>query len=157
MAIKVGIIMGSNSDYEVMKDACDVLDQFGIEYEKRVVSAHRTPDLMYEYAHTAKKRGIKVLIAGAGGAAHLPGMVAAMTSLPVIGVPVKSRALNGLDSLLSIVQMPGGVPVLTVAINGAKNAALSAIAILATNDEALSKKYEEFRQNQTDTVLKIEL
>ncbi len=157
MAIKVGIIMGSNSDYEVMKEACDVLDQFGIEYEKRVVSAHRTPDLMYEYAHTAKERGIKVIIAGAGGAAHLPGMVAAMTSLPVIGVPVKSRALNGLDSLLSIVQMPGGVPVLTVAINGAKNAALSAIAILATNDEALSKKYEEFRQNQTDTVLKIEL
>jgi 5-(carboxyamino)imidazole ribonucleotide mutase len=157
MAIKVGIIMGSNSDYEVMKDACDVLDQFGIEYEKRVVSAHRTPDLMYEYAHTAKERGIKVIIAGAGGAAHLPGMVAAMTSLPVIGVPVKSRALNGLDSLLSIVQMPGGVPVLTVAINGAKNAALSAIAILATNDESLSKKYEEFRQNQTDTVLKIEL
>ena len=157
MAIKVGIIMGSNSDNEVMKDACDVLDQFGIEYEKRVVSAHRTPDLMYEYAHTAKERGIKVIIAGAGGAAHLPGMVAAMTSLPVIGVPVKSRALNGLDSLLSIVQMPGGVPVLTVAINGAKNAALSAIAILATNDEALSKKYEEFRQNQTDTVLKIEL
>ena len=157
MAIKVGIIMGSNSDYEVMKDACDVLDQFGIECEKRVVSAHRTPDLMYEYAHTAKERGIKVIIAGAGGAAHLPGMVAAMTSLPVIGVPVKSRALNGLDSLLSIVQMPGGVPVLTVAINGAKNAALSAIAILATNDEALSKKYEEFRQNQTDTVLKIEL
>ena len=157
MAIKVGIIMGSNSDYEVMKDACDVLDQFGIEYEKRVVSAHRTPDLMYEYAHTAKERGIKVIIAGAGGAAHLPGMVAAMTSLPVIGVPVKSCALNGLDSLLSIVQMPGGVPVLTVAINGAKNAALSAIAILATNDEALSKKYEEFRQNQTDAVLKIEL
>ena len=157
MAIKVGIIMGSNSDYEVMKDACDVLDQFGTEYEKRVVSAHRTPDLMYEYAHTAKERGIKVIIAGAGGAAHLPGMVAAMTSLPVIGVPVKSRALNGLDSLLSIVQMPGGVPVLTVAINGAKNAALSAIAILATNDEALSRKYEQFRQNQTDTVLKIEL
>ena len=140
-----------------MKDACDILEQFGVEYEKRVVSAHRTPDLMYEYAHSAKERGIKVIIAGAGGAAHLPGMVAAMTSLPVIGVPVKSRALNGLDSLLSIVQMPGGVPVLTVAINGAKNAALSAIAILATNDEALSKKYEEFRQNQTDTVLKIEL
>ena len=149
MAIRVGIIMGSNSDYEVMKDACDVLDQFGVEYEKRVVSAHRTPDLMYEYAHSAEERGIKVIIAGAGGAAHLPGMVAAMTTLPVIGVPVKSRALNGLDSLLSIVQMPGGVPVLTVAINGAKNAALSAVAILATN--------EEFRQNQTDTVLKIEL
>ena len=155
--MKVGVIMGSTSDYEVMQDACKVLEEFGVEYEKKVVSAHRTPDLMYEYAHSAKERGIKVIIAGAGGAAHLPGMVAAMTSLPVIGVPVKSRALNGLDSLLSIVQMPGGVPVLTVAINGAKNAALSAIAILATNDEALSKKYEEFRQNQTDTVLKIEL
>ncbi len=157
MAIRVGIIMGSNSDYEVMKDACDVLDQFGVEYEKKVVSAHRTPDLMYEYAHSAEGRGIKVIIAGAGGAAHLPGMVAAMTTLPVIGVPVKSRALNGLDSLLSIVQMPGGVPVLTVAINGAKNAALSAVAILATNDKDLSKKLKEFRQNQTDTVLKIEL
>ena len=157
MAIRVGIIMGSNSDYEVMKDACDVLDQFGVEYEKRVVSAHRTPDLMYEYAHSAEERGIKVIIAGAGGAAHLPGMVAAMTTLPVIGVPVKSRALNGLDSLLSIVQMPGGVPVLTVAINGSKNAALSAVAILATNDKDLSKKLKEFRQNQTDTVLKIEL
>ena len=157
MAIRVGIIMGSNSDYEVMKDACDVLEQFGVEYEKRVVSAHRTPDLMYEYAHSAKERGIKVIIAGAGGAAHLPGMVAAMTSLPVIGVPVKSRALNGLDSLLSIVQMPGGVPVLTVAINQAKNAALSAIAILATSDEELSKKYEEFRKNQTESVLEAKL
>lgn len=157
MAIRVGIIMGSNSDYEVMKDACDVLDQFGVEYEKRVVSAHRTPDLMYEYAHSAEERGIKVIIAGAGGAAHLPGMVAAMTTLPVIGVPVKSRALNGLDSLLSIVQMPGGVPVLTVAINGAKNAALSAVAILATNDKELSQKLKDFRQNQTDTVLRIEL
>ena len=157
MSAKVGVIMGSNSDYEVMKDACDILEQFGVEYEKRVVSAHRTPDLMYEYAHTARERGIKVIIAGAGGAAHLPGMVAAMTSLPVIGVPVKSRALNGLDSLLSIVQMPGGVPVLTVAINGAKNAALSAIAILGTTDKDLAAKYDEFRQNQTDTVLKIEL
>ena len=157
MAIKVGIIMGSNSDYEVMKDACDVLDQFGIEYEKRVVSAHRTPDLMYEYAHTAKERGIKVIIAGAGGAAHLPGMVAAMTCLPVIGVPVKSRALNGLDSLLSIVQMPGGVPVLTVAINGAKNAALSAVAILATSDAKLSKKLKEYRKNQTESVLQANL
>jgi len=149
--------MGSTSDYEVMQDACKVLEEFGVEYEKKVVSAHRTPDLMYQYAHTAKERGIKVIIAGAGGAAHLPGMVAAMTSLPVIGVPVKSRALSGLDSLLSIVQMPGGVPVLTVAINGAKNAALSAIAILATNDEALSKKLEDFRANQTDSVLKAEL
>jgi len=119
--VSVGIIMGSTSDYEVMKDACSMLEEFGVEYEKKVVSAHRTPDLMYEYAKNAEGRGIKVIIAGAGGAAHLPGMVAAMTTLPVIGVPVKSRALNGLDSLLSIVQMPGGVPVLTVAINGAKN------------------------------------
>lgn len=155
--VRVGIIMGSTSDYEVMEAACKCLEEFGVEYEKRVVSAHRTPDLMYEYAHTAKERGIKVIIAGAGGAAHLPGMVAAMTTLPVIGVPVKSRALNGLDSLLSIVQMPGGVPVLTVAINGAKNAALSAIAILATSDDALAKKLEEFRSNQTADVLKAEL
>jgi 5-(carboxyamino)imidazole ribonucleotide mutase len=153
MAIQVGVIMGSNSDYEVMKDACDVLDSFGVEYEKKVVSAHRTPDLMFEYAHSAKERGLKVIIAGAGGAAHLPGMVSAMTTLPVIGVPVKSRALSGLDSLLSIVQMPGGVPVLTVAINGAKNAALSAIAILANEDKELLNKLETFRKNQTDSVL----
>ena len=150
----IGIIMGSTSDYEVMQDACKVLDEFGVSYEKQVVSAHRTPDLMYEYAHTARDRGIKVIIAGAGGAAHLPGMVAAMTTLPVIGVPVKSRALNGLDSLLSIVQMPGGVPVLTVAINGAKNAALSALSILSTSDENIKTKLEEFRKNQTETVLK---
>lgn len=150
---RVGIIMGSTSDYEVMKDAVKVLEDFGVDFEKRVVSAHRTPDLMYDYAKTAKDRGIKVIIAGAGGAAHLPGMVAAMTTLPVIGVPVKSRALNGLDSLLSIVQMPGGVPVLTVAINGAKNAALSAISILALTDEALSLKLEEFRSTQSQSVL----
>ncbi|MDY5982104.1 MAG: 5-(carboxyamino)imidazole ribonucleotide mutase [Anaeroplasma sp.] len=151
--VSVGIIMGSTSDYEVMKDACSMLDEFGVEYEKKVVSAHRTPDLMYEYAKSAEERGIKVIIAGAGGAAHLPGMVAAMTTLPVIGVPVKSRALNGLDSLLSIVQMPGGVPVLTVAINGAKNAALSAVAILATSNPALAKKLKEYRKNQTESVL----
>lgn len=155
--MKVGVIMGSTSDYEVMQDACKVLEEFGVEYEKRVVSAHRTPDLMYEYAHSARERGIKVIIAGAGGAAHLPGMVAAMTSVPVIGVPVKSRALNGLDSLLSIVQMPGGVPVLTVAINGAKNAALSAIAIIANEDKELQVKLDNYRQNQTDSVLKTEL
>lgn len=155
--MKVGVIMGSTSDYEVMQDACKVLEEFGVEYEKKVVSAHRTPDLMYEYAHSARGRGIKVIIAGAGGAAHLPGMVAAMTSVPVIGVPVKSRALNGLDSLLSIVQMPGGVPVLTVAINGAKNAALSAIAIIANEDKDLLKKLEEYRNNQTDSVLKATL
>ncbi len=154
---EVGIIMGSTSDYEVMEAACICLDEFGVSYEKRVVSAHRTPDLMYEYAHSAKERGIKVIIAGAGGAAHLPGMVAAMTSLPVIGVPVKSKALNGLDSLLSIVQMPGGVPVLTVAINGAKNAALSAISILALSDDALAKKLEDFRSKQTNDVLKAKL
>lgn len=149
--------MGSTSDYEVMKDACSMLDEFGVEYEKKVVSAHRTPDLMYEYAKNAEGRGIKAIIAGAGGAAHLPGMVAAMTTLPVIGVPVKSRALNGLDSLLSIVQMPGGVPVLTVAINGAKNAALSAVAILATSDAKLSKKLKEYRKNQTESVLQANL
>ena len=155
--MKVGVIMGYTSDYEVMQDACKVLEEFGVEYEKKVVSAHRTPDLMYEYAHSARSRGIKVIIAGAGGAAHLPGMVAAMTSVPVIGVPVKSRALNGLDSLLSIVQMPGGVPVLTVAINGAKNAALSAIAIIANEDKNLLDKLEAYRKNQTDSVLEAKL
>ena len=154
---RVGIIMGSTSDYEVMQDACKILDEFGVDYEKKVVSAHRTPDLMYEYAHTARERGLKVIIAGAGGAAHLPGMVAAMTTLPVIGVPVKSRALNGLDSLLSIVQMPGGVPVLTVAINNAKNAALSAISILANEDKVLLDKIEAFRKKQTNDVLKAEI
>ncbi len=154
---KVGIIMGSTSDYEVMKDACKVLEEFNVPYEKQVVSAHRTPDLMYEYAHTARERGIKVIIAGAGGAAHLPGMVAAMTTLPVIGVPVKSRALNGLDSLLSIVQMPGGVPVLTVAINGAKNAALSALSILSLSDDEIKDKLEAFRENQTKSVLEATL
>lgn len=149
--------MGSDSDYEVMSEAVKILEEFGVPYEKRVVSAHRTPDLMFEYAHSAKERGLQVIIAGAGGAAHLPGMVAAMTPLPVIGVPVKSRALNGLDSLLSIVQMPGGVPVLTVAINGAKNAGLSAVSILSLNDKELASKLENYRKNQTDKVLKIEL
>ena len=137
--------MGSTSDWDVMSDAAATLAQFGVEFEKRVVSAHRTPDLLVEYAKTAKSRGLEVIIAGAGGAAHLPGMVASMTALPVIGVPVKSRALNGLDSLLSIVQMPGGVPVATVAINGAKNAALIAVSILALKDEALAARLEMFR------------
>ena len=155
--MKVGIIMGSTSDYEVMSGAVDMLTELGIEFEKRVVSAHRTPDLMYEYARTAKNRGISVIIAGAGGAAHLPGMVAAMTTLPVIGVPVKSRALNGLDSLLSIVQMPGGVPVATVAINGAKNAALIAASILALQDRGIAEKLEKFRKDQTESVLKAEI
>ena len=149
--------MGSVSDYEVMADAVAMLEQLGIDYEKRVVSAHRTPDLMYEYAKSAKTRGIGVIIAGAGGAAHLPGMVAVITTLPVVGVPVKSRALNGLDSLLSIVQMPGGVPVATTAINGAKNAALIAASILALQDEALAGRLEAFRAKQTADVLSVEL
>lgn len=149
--------MGSTSDWDVMSDAAATLVQFGVEFEKRVVSAHRTPDLLVEYAKTAKSRGLEVIIAGAGGAAHLPGMVASMTALPVIGVPVKSRALNGLDSLLSIVQMPGGVPVATVAINGAKNAALIAVSILALKDEALAARLEMFRAKQTEDVLKAEL
>lgn len=151
--VRVGVIMGSSSDYEVMKDAVEVLEKFNIPYEKKIVSAHRTPDLLCEYAKTAKERGIEVIIAGAGGAAHLPGMVASMTTLPVVGVPVKSRALNGLDSLLSIVQMPGGVPVGTMAINGAKNAALFAISILGINDKEVSKKLAEFREKQTKDVL----
>ncbi|MFS0862731.1 5-(carboxyamino)imidazole ribonucleotide mutase [Fredinandcohnia sp. 179-A 10B2 NHS] len=145
----VGVIMGSTSDWETMREACVILDEIGIPFEKKVVSAHRTPDLMFEYAETAKERGIKVIIAGAGGAAHLPGMVAAKTTIPVIGVPVQSRALNGLDSLLSIVQMPGGVPVATVAIGkaGAKNAGLLAASILGTSnpewDRALVEKREQ--------------
>ena len=149
--------MGSTSDYEVMADAVAMLEQFGVEYEKRVVSAHRTPDLLCEYAKTARSRGLGVIIAGAGGAAHLPGMVAAMTTLPVVGVPVKSRALNGLDSLLAIVQMPAGVPVATTAINGAKNAALMAVSILALQDAALAEKLEAFRARQTADVLRAEL
>lgn len=155
--MKVGIIMGSTSDYEVMSGAEEMLKALEIPFEKKVVSAHRTPELMYDYAKTAKARGISVIIAGAGGAAHLPGMVAAMTTLPVIGVPVKSRALNGLDSLLSIVQMPGGVPVATVAINGAKNAALIAASILALQDDGVAGRLEKFRQDQTDSVLKAEI
>ena len=148
--------MGSVSDYEVMADAVAMLGQFGVDFEKRVVSAHRTPDLLCEYAKTAKNRGIGVIIAGAGGAAHLPGMVASMTTLPVVGVPVKSRALNGLDSLLSIVQMPAGVPVAT-AINGAKNAALIAVSILALQDAELAARLEAFRAKQTADVLAAEL
>ncbi|WP_237981910.1 5-(carboxyamino)imidazole ribonucleotide mutase [Bacillus thuringiensis] len=130
----VGVIMGSTSDWKTMKYACDILDELNIPYEKKVVSAHRTPDYMFEYAETARERGLKVIIAGAGGAAHLPGMVAAKTNLPVIGVPVQSKALNGLDSLLSIVQMPGGVPVATVAIGkaGSTNAGLLAAQILGS-------------------------
>ncbi|AIM16815.1 MULTISPECIES: 5-(carboxyamino)imidazole ribonucleotide mutase [Neobacillus] len=148
MAKLVGVIMGSKSDWDTMKYACDILEQLEIPYEKQVVSAHRTPDLMFTYAEEARGRGIKVIIAGAGGAAHLPGMVAAKTTLPVIGVPVQSKALNGLDSLLSIVQMPGGVPVATVAIGkaGAINAGLLAAQILATEDVELAGKLEARRE-----------
>ena len=149
--------MGSVSDYEVMADAVTMLEQLGIDFEKRVVSAHRTPDLLYEYAKTARERGLGVIIAGAGGAAHLPGMVAAMTTLPVVGVPVRSRALNGLDSLLSIVQMPAGVPVATTVINGAKNAALIAASILSLQDRELAARLEAFRARQTADVLAAEI
>lgn len=152
---KIGVIMGSTSDWETMKHACDVLDELGVTYEKQVVSAHRTPDLMFEYAEQARNRGIHVIIAGAGGAAHLPGMVAAKTTLPVIGVPVQSRALNGLDSLLSIVQMPGGVPVATVAIGkaGATNAGLLAAQILSTTDEMIAANLEQRRERTKAQVI----
>lgn len=145
---KIGVIMGSSSDWGTMKYACDILDELEIPYEKKVVSAHRTPDLMFEYAQEARGRGLQVIIAGAGGAAHLPGMVAAKTTLPVIGVPVQSKALNGLDSLLSIVQMPGGVPVATVAIGkaGATNAGLLAAQILSITDSTITEKIEARRQ-----------
>lgn len=155
--MKVGVIMGSTSDYNIMSDAVATLEEFGVSFEKRVVSAHRTPDLLCEYAKSAKMRGLSVIIAGAGGAAHLPGMVASMTTIPVIGVPVQSKSLSGLDSLLSIVQMPAGVPVATTAINGSKNAALIAISILALQDELLAKKLEDFRVLQTQTVLEAEI
>lgn len=144
----VGIIMGSTSDWETMKHACEILDELNVSYEKKVVSAHRTPDYMFEYAENARNRGIKVIVAGAGGAAHLPGMVAAKTTLPVIGVPVQSKALNGLDSLLSIVQMPGGVPVATVAIGkaGATNAGLLAAEILSIGDHDLADRLDTRRE-----------
>jgi len=153
--MKVGIIMGSKSDWPTMKNAADMLDKFGITYETTVVSAHRTPHLLAEYAGNAASRGLKVIIAGAGGAAHLPGMAAAFTSLPVLGVPVQSKALKGLDSLLSIVQMPKGVAVGTLAIGdaGAANAGLLAAQILATSDALLMTKIDTFRQEQTDSVL----
>ncbi|MBS6459112.1 MAG: 5-(carboxyamino)imidazole ribonucleotide mutase [Alistipes sp.] len=155
--MKVGVIMGSTSDWEVMSAAVATLEEFGIPYEKRVVSAHRTPQLLCEYATTARERGLDVIIAGAGGAAHLPGMTAAMTPLPVIGVPVQTRALKGVDSLLSIVQMPAGVPVATVAINGARNAALIAVSILALRDEGVARRLDAFRAEQTAKVLAAEL
>lgn len=150
----VAVVMGSTSDWETMKNACEVLDEYGVAYEKSVVSAHRTPDLMFEFAEKARQRGIKVIIAGAGGAAHLPGMIAAKCTLPVIGVPVQSRALNGLDSLLSIVQMPAGVPVATTAIGkaGATNAGILAVEMLSMYDLKIAEKIQEKRLNSEKIV-----
>lgn len=158
-APRVGLVMGSNSDWDVMKHAADMLDLIGIPYEARVVSAHRTPDLLFDYAATARKRGLACIIAGAGGAAHLPGMLAAKCTVPVLGVPVPSRYLKGMDSLLSIVQMPKGVPVATFAIGeaGAANAALYATSILAVSDAALAGRLDRFRSDQQDSVLAMQL
>ena len=155
MTIDVGIIMGSRSDWETMRHATETLDELGVAYEVQVVSAHRTPDLLFEYAGSAVERGLKVIIAGAGGAAHLPGMAASKTRVPVLGVPVESRALNGMDSLLSIAQMPAGIPVGSMAIGraGAVNAALLAAAILANEDATVAAALDAFRQRQTDKVL----
>ena len=156
---KIGIIMGRTSDWPVMRHAAQFLEQFGIAYEARVVSAHRTPDLMFEYAETARERGIQAIIAGAGGAAHLPGMVAAKTTLPVLGVPVPSKYLRGEDSLLSSVQMPKGIPVATFAIGeaGAANAALFAVSLLSNHDTELAAKLADFRERQKQAVLEMEL
>ncbi|MBP5476922.1 MAG: 5-(carboxyamino)imidazole ribonucleotide mutase [Paludibacteraceae bacterium] len=151
--MKVAVIMGSTSDYEVMEPAIQTLSDFGIEVEKRVISAHRAPHALIEWAETAEERGIRVIIAGAGGAAHLAGVIAGVTTLPVIGVPVRSKTLDGLDSLLSIVQMPAGIPVATVAVNGAKNAALLAVEMLALSDETLKNNLLDFRRKQTEKVL----
>ncbi|MBT7542705.1 MAG: 5-(carboxyamino)imidazole ribonucleotide mutase [Gammaproteobacteria bacterium] len=155
----IGVVMGSDSDWPIMKLTTEVLEEFGIKYESKVVSAHRTPDIMYEYAESAKKRGIKCIIAGAGGAAHLPGMLAAKTELPILGVPIPTKHLKGNDSLLSIVQMPKGVPVATFAIGeaGASNAALFAVSILASNDKSLEKKLTEFRKTQKNKVIEAKL
>ncbi|MBB3765010.1 5-(carboxyamino)imidazole ribonucleotide mutase [Sphingomicrobium lutaoense] len=151
MTARVGIIMGSQSDWDTMRHAAETLDALGVAYEKKIVSAHRTPRRLVDYAESARERGLSVIIAGAGGAAHLPGMVASMTPLPVLGVPVQSKALSGLDSLLSIVQMPAGIPVGTLAIGraGATNAALLAAAMLATGDDALAKRLDDWREQQT--------
>ena len=155
MSIKVGIIMGSRSDWETMQHASSMLNTLGVHHEVKVISAHRTPDLLFEYAESAVERGLQVIIAGAGGAAHLPGMAAAKTRVPVLGVPVQSKALNGMDSLLSIAQMPAGIPVGTMAIGaaGATNAALLAAAIIANDDDVVANALDQYRQNQTDKVL----
>jgi len=155
----IGVVMGSNSDWHIMSKAVAQLEAFGVDHEYKVVSAHRTPDLLFEYASTAEERGLKAIIAGAGGAAHLPGMLAAKTTLPVLGVPVPSRYLKGVDSLHSIVQMPAGIPVATFAIGeaGATNAALFAISLLANSDEALAKKLKEFREKQKHVAMNMSL
>ncbi|MCQ2152109.1 MAG: 5-(carboxyamino)imidazole ribonucleotide mutase [Bacteroidales bacterium] len=155
--MKVGIVMGSTSDLDVMSAAFTTLEEFGIPYEKRVISAHRTPSLLSEWASTAKSRGIDIIIAGAGGAAHLPGVTAAMTTLPVIGVPISGKAFGGLDSLLSMVQMPSGIPVATVAVNGAKNAALLAVSIIALSDSEISEKLDNFRKVQTEKIAQTQI
>jgi len=149
--MKVGILMGSDSDLPIMKDAVEVLKSFEVPYEISIISAHRTPEAAFEYAKTAEERGLEVIIAGAGGAAHLPGVIAALTTLPVIGVPIKSKTLNGLDSLLSIVQMPSGIPVATVAINGAKNAALLAVHILSIKYPEIKEKLKKYREKMKNT------
>ncbi|MCP3849699.1 MAG: 5-(carboxyamino)imidazole ribonucleotide mutase [Gammaproteobacteria bacterium] len=156
---RVGVVMGSNSDWEVMKNACQQLEAMEIPFEAKVVSAHRTPDLLYQYAEEARERGLKCIIAGAGGAAHLPGMLAAKTTLPILGVPVNSRYLKGMDSLLSIVQMPKGIPVATFAIGeaGAANAGLYAASILSIEDQSIADKLQTFREKQAQTVLEMEL
>jgi len=150
--MKIGIIMGSDSDLPIMKDAADFLEELGIPYELTIVSAHRTPKRLYDYASSAAKRGLFVIIAGAGGSAHLPGMTASITALPVIGVPIKTKALSGVDSLYSIIQMPAGIPVATVAIDGAKNAAILAASILALSDNEIAEKLSQFRETMTKTV-----
>ena len=152
---RIGVIMGSQSDWVTMKNSVDIIDSFNIPYQLNIVSAHRTPQRLYEYAKGAEKKGIKVIVAGAGGAAHLPGMVASLTTLPVLGVPIQSKAMKGMDSLLSIVQMPAGIPVGTLAIgvSGATNAGLLALQILSINDEVLSKKLKNYRNKQTASVL----
>ena len=152
--LKVGVIMGSTSDLEVMTPAFEVLEEFGVPFEKRVISAHRAPDVLAEYASSAQDRGLGVIIAGAGGAAHLPGVTAAFTSIPVIGVPVNGKAFGGMDALLSMVQMPSGIPVATVAVNGSKNAGLLAISILALGEPALAEKLKAFRAAQREKILK---
>lgn len=155
--MKVGIVMGSTSDLDVMSAAFTTLEEFGIPYEKRVISAHRAPALLSEWASTAKSRGIDIIIAGAGGAAHLPGVTAAMTTLPVIGVPISGKAFGGLDSLLSMVQMPSGIPVATVAVNGAKNAALLAVSIIALSDSEISERLDNFRKVQTEKIVQTQI